>query len=91
MIDNYGLIEHIKRFIETENISNHLFLFSASTLSNYLCYELFKEFDDNKYIDIGSTLGPLLSLEGWKNSRSYLLSYWLGAPSPYINQIDTWG
>ena len=27
-----------------------LFLFSAATLSNFLCYELFKEFENNKYI-----------------------------------------
>jgi len=91
MINNYGLVQGLKRFIETENISNHLFLFSAATLSNYLCYELFKDFDNNKYMDIGSTLGPLLKLEGWKNSRSYLHSYWNDVPSPYIDQMDTWG
>ena len=91
MINDYGLIEKIKDYIREENISNHLFLFSAATLSNYLCYELYKEFDNNKYMDIGSTLGPLLGLEGWKNSRSYLLSYWYNVPSPYIHQADTWG
>jgi len=90
MIEDYKLIDQIKQFIQKENISDHLFLFSAATLSNYLCYELFKEFDNNKYMDIGSTLGPLLGLEGWKNSRGYLLSYWYNIPSVYINQVDTW-
>lgn len=91
MINNYGLVDEIKKYIQKENICDHLFLFSAATLSNYLCYELYKDFDNNKYMDIGSTLGPLLGLDGWKNSRSYLLSYWHNIPSPYINQFDTWG
>ena len=89
MINDYHLVEEISSYIETNNITNHLFLFAA-TLSNFLCFELYKKYDSNKYMDIGSTLGPLLGLEGWKNSRGYLTSYWLNSGSPYANQVDIW-
>ena len=90
MINDYPLVEEIKQYIDKNNIKDALFLFSAATLSNFLCYELFKDFESNKYLDIGSTLGPLLGLEGWKNSRSYLLSYWYGHPGHHIDQVDRW-
>ena len=90
MINDYSLVEEIKQYIDKNNIRDALFLFSAATLSNFLCYELFKDFESNKYLDIGSTLGPLLGLEGWKNSRSYLLSYWYGHPGHHIDQVDQW-
>jgi len=90
MINDYKLVDEIKEFIQKENVKNSLFLFSAATLSNFLCYELYSEFDDNKYMDIGSTLGPLLSLKGWMNSRNYLLSYWYGQPGHHIKQEDVW-
>ena len=90
MINDYDLIEEIKNFISNDNVENCLFLFSAATLSNFLCYELYKEFDKNKYMDIGSTLGPLFSLKGWRNSRNYLLSYWYDRPGHHIKQVDIW-
>jgi len=90
MINDYPLVDEIKQYIDENNINNTLFLFSAATLSNFLCYELFKDFGSNKYIDIGSTLGPLLGLEGWKNTRNYLLSYWHAHPGRHIKQEDVW-
>lgn len=90
MIEDYKLVDEIKNYIVTNNIENNLFLFSAATLSNFLCYELYKDFPSNKYMDIGSTLGPLLGLEGWKNSRGYLTSYWMNSNSPFGNQVDIW-
>jgi len=90
MINDYKLVDELKSFISKNKIETGLFLFSAATLSNFLCYELFKEFGNNKYMDIGSTLGPLLGLNGWKNSRNYLLSYWYGHPGHHIKQVDKW-
>ena len=90
MINDYKLVDEIKNFIAKNNVEAGLFLFSAATLSNFLCYELFREFENNKYMDVGSTLGPLLGLEGWMNSRNYLLSYWYDHPGRYINQVDYW-
>jgi len=91
MINDYKLVDEIKNYIRKNKIEGALFLFSAATLSNFLCYELFKEFDNNKYMDVGSTLGPLLGLKGWMNSRNYLLSYWYGHGGHHINQVDYWG
>jgi len=91
MINNYDLIEEIKEYVRANDIKNHLFLFSAATLSNFLIYELYKEFDQNQYIDIGSSLSPLLGLQGWRGTRVYLRCYWDGEQNPIINQEDSWG
>ena len=91
MINNYDLIEEIKEYVRSNDIKNHLFLFSAATLSNFLIYELYKEFDQNQYIDIGSSLSPLLGLQGWRGTRVYLRCYWDGEQNANINQEDSWG
>jgi|TARA_R110000824_G_scaffold381535_1_gene574323 hypothetical protein len=90
MINNYSLIKEMKKYISSKGIKNHTFLFSAATLSNFLIYELYKEFDQNQYIDIGSSLSPLLGLEGWKGTRVYLRCYWEGEHNSIINQEDSW-
>jgi len=91
MISNYDLIEEMKNYISKNNVENHTFLFSAATLSNFLIYELYKEFDNNQYIDIGSALSPLLGLQGWRGTRVYLRCYWDGENHPIIRQEDSWG
>ena len=91
MVNNYDLIEQMKEYISKNKIKNHVFLFSAATLSNFLIYELYKEFDQNQYIDIGSSLSPLLGLQGWRGTRVYLRCYWEGDQNPIINQEDSWG
>ena len=88
--NNIGLVEEMKDYIRDNNISNHLFLFAASSLSNILIYELYKEFPQNSYLDIGSSLGYHLQLEGWKGTRTYLRDYWLGESSPVLFQEDRW-
>ena len=90
MVNNFDLPKEISEWIKENDISNHLFLFSAATLSNYLCYELFKEHDNNQYMDIGSSLGPLLQLEGWKSSRTYLLAHWGNSDHPVLHEEDVW-
>lgn len=68
IINNYGLIDEIKTWITDNDIFNHVFLFSASTLSNFMVHQLFDFNDKNTYIDIGTTLNPYL---GMKGTRGY--------------------
>ena len=79
IINDHHLIEEIKEWIKDNDIKNHVFLFAASSLSEVLIYELFKECDENTYIDIGTTLHKQfgLSLE-----RDYLKGYWNNLPMP---------
>jgi len=49
-------IDEVKSFISENNVNNEVFLFSASSLSNVMQYELHKSFPNNTYIDIGTTL-----------------------------------
>ena len=90
MVNDFNLPEKVSAWIEDNNIKDHLFLFSAATLSNFLCYDLFRKHDDNQYMDIGSSLGPLLQLEGWKSSRVYLLAYWGNVDHPVLHEEDVW-
>jgi hypothetical protein len=73
MINDYGKIEDIKEWIRTNNVKNHLFLFSASTFTNLAVVELFREFPDNTYIDIGTCLTPMMDMP---THRGYLQSFW---------------
>ena len=90
MINDYYLIDEIKEWIEENNISNVLFLFSAASLSNLLGFELYKTYDNNQYIDIGSSLGPLLNLEGWRATRTYLNLFWRNPSNPPPQDVDIW-
>ena len=91
LVNNYSLIEEMKEYIKANDIKDHTFLFSAASLSNLLIYALYKEFDNNQYIDIGSALSPLLGLKGWRGTRVYLRCYWEGERNPIITQEDSWG
>lgn len=89
-VTNIGLVEDMKSWVKQDGITNHLFLFSAASLSNILIYELYKEFPTNTYMDIGSTLNPMLDMDGWKGSRGYLRGYWMKQPDPYANRECVW-
>jgi hypothetical protein len=89
-IEGQHLISEMKCWVEENSIADHLFLFSAASLSNLLIYELYKSFPNNTYMDIGSTLNPMLGLDGWKGSRGYLRGYWLNEMNPYYFQICEW-
>jgi len=88
--NNLDLVEECKVWIQENGIKNHIFLFSASSLSNILCHELYKDFDNNQYMDIGSSLGPYLRLEGWKGTRTYLHTFWSNPNNPPPQEIDVW-
>jgi len=90
MISNYGVVEEVKEYISSNNLTDHLILCSAASLSNYIIRECFEENSNNTLLDIGSSLNPYLGLEGWKYTRGYLTSYWMNGKSNYGQQIDQW-
>lgn len=89
-INDYGLIEEIKQYIIDNQIENRIFLISAASLSNLLVHQLFEFNNKNTYVDIGSTINPIVEMEGWKGSRSYLREHWLGEPKNALNKICIW-
>lgn len=89
-INDQHLIPEIHKWVEENNIQNHLFLFGAASLSNLLTYDLYKSFPNNTYMDIGSTLNPMMDLDGWKGSRDYLRGYWLKESLPLAEKLCVW-
>lgn len=87
MINDYQLIENIKEWIHKNNVKGYLFLFSASSFSKMAIHQLYEFCNKNTYIDIGTTLNPLM---GMRLDRSYLKSFWLNEQGKDINQIDLW-
>jgi hypothetical protein len=87
IINDYGLIETMKTWIKHERIEDHVFLFSASSLSCYLAHQLFKEYDNNTYIDIGTTLNHMLSMD---INRGYLKQYHNGNKENFKGKKCIW-
>jgi hypothetical protein len=79
--NDFKIIDEIKKYILDNDIKNHLFLFAAGPFGNILTYELFKFRRENTYMDIGSTLDPLIDLGGTRG-------YHKGAPT--LKKICTW-
>jgi len=90
MVNNYDTVEKVKNYISDNNLKDHLVLCSAASLSNFIVHQCYEADQNNTYLDIGSTLNPYLSLEGWKHTRGYLTHYWMGSGSPYGTQVDVW-
>lgn len=87
MINDLDKIDEIKKWIECNNITNHVFLFSASTFSNLAIYELHKHFNKNTYLDIGTCLAPFMKMPV---QRNYLLEYFFNAQKNDLNKICIW-
>lgn len=87
MIENFDLYKDIEKWIVENNIENYYFLFSASSLTNITVYELFKKFPNNTYIDIGTTLNPIL---GFSLCRDYLKAYWANQDHPDLHKTCVW-
>lgn len=68
--NNYGVIEEIRQWIIQSQIKNAVFLIAASSLSNLIIHQIYKEFDNNTYIDIGSSLNPFMP--GINSRRAYM-------------------
>jgi len=67
--NDYYIVNDLKKYIENNDITNHVFLFAAGPLANILTYELWKFNKNNTYIDIGSTLDVQMGLPA---TRGYL-------------------
>lgn len=87
MINDYGLIEEIKTWIDTNNINGYLFLFSASSFSKMAIHQLYKHNKMNTYIDIGTTLNAFMDM---RLDRSYLKSFWLNEYHSDIDKVCIW-
>jgi GNAT superfamily N-acetyltransferase len=87
IVNDHHLIEEIKDWINNNNIEDHVFLFSASSLSEILIHELFKDYDNNTYLDIGTTMHTFFDL---KVERDYLKGYWNGQRSLDAGKICGW-
>jgi hypothetical protein len=72
-IHNLDLIEKIN----SKKYKDKLFLFCCGPLGNILAHQLFKENQNNTYLDIGSTLNPWLQSEGFK--RDYYMGGFYGS------------
>lgn len=79
--NDYHIIDDIKKYIDENNIENHLFLFAAGPFGNILAYELHKHNNNNTYLDIGSTLDVHFGLG---ITRGYL------GGAPTLNQTCIW-
>ena len=79
IVNDHHLVDDIKHWIDENGIKDHIFLFSASSLSEVLIYELFKHNDRNTYIDVGTTLHTYLKLDV---QRDYLRAYHNNLPHP---------
>jgi len=82
-VNDYYLVDEIRKYIKENNIKNHIILCAAASLSNYIIHQCYEENPNNTFIDVGSCLNPYLGLEGWKHTRGYLTGYWLNSGSPY--------
>lgn len=90
-INNYDIIEQIKIYISENNISNYVFLVSAASLSNLIIHQLYQIFSNNTYIDIGSTLNPIMDMTGWRGTRTYLNQYWnYDEEKSQLQIVDKW-
>lgn len=87
IVNDHHLIGDIRDWIKDNSIKDHVFLFSASSLSEILIHELFKSFDENTYMDIGTCLHPYFEL-GY--DRDYLKGYWGKGASMDSKKMCTW-
>ena len=89
-INDYDLIEKMKTYITDNDIKDYVFLISCASLSNLIIHQLYEFNDNNTYIDIGSTMNPIMEMEGWKGSRAYLKEYWLDQGRYYLVKNCIW-
>ena len=86
IINDHHLIEEIKQYTKENNLKNNIFLFSASSLTQILIYNLWKSNKDNTYMNIGTTLNHMLGLSC---QRGYL-SYNFNGHHPDVERTCTW-
>jgi len=70
IVNDYGLIDELENYIEADDVMEHVFLFAASSLSNMAIHRLYSKHPNNTYMDIGSSLNPLI--KGIGSRRNYM-------------------
>ena len=69
MINNMNTVFELVQFIHTNKIEDAVFLCAASSLSNIIIHQAYKNFPNNTYIDVGSSLNPFMP--GIESRREY--------------------
>lgn len=87
MINNIDIHLDISKWIEENQIEDHVFCFSASSLTNVTVYELSKKHPNNTYLDIGTTLNKQF---GFPLTRDYLRAYWSDRDHPDLHKTCIW-
>lgn len=87
MITNIDIHLDISKWIEENQIEDHVFCFSASSLTNITIYELSKKYPKNTYLDIGTTLNRQF---GFPLTRDYLRAYWSDRDHPDLHKTCVW-
>ena len=68
-MQDYKLVDEMKKYIEDNKIEKHMFLVCAGPFSNILIHECFKSSSNNTYLDTGSTFDVMMNLG---TTRGYL-------------------
>jgi hypothetical protein len=87
MVNDWNVIDEMLEWVSENKIQNHVFLFSASSFTNIAIYDLYKKFPENTYIDIGTTLTPMMDMPA---DRDYLQGFWNYSPGRDIQRICVW-
>lgn len=88
MLNNYSTVGEVRDFLKGK--TGWTVLLSAASLSNMIAHPCFADNPKNTFLDIGSTLNPMLGLQGWQFSRDYLKHYWMGIKSEYCTREEKW-
>ena len=90
--NDFELVRTIPQWISENNIQDHLFIFTAGSLSECIIHKCFESNPNNTYMDVGSSINPLIpGLDGWKVNRGCLKSYWIDSHhDDLIDLIDVW-
>lgn len=87
VINDRGLIITMLEYFRMHDVRDHLVLFSASSLSQLLIRSLYEKFPNNTYINIGTTLNPLM---GMKMARGYQFNYFYGVRDEFGEKKCIW-
>ena len=81
IVNDFDKSKEISAWIEENNIKDHVFLFSASSLSNMVTFDLFREYKGNTYLDIGTTFNQDMNM---KSVREYQVG------GKYATKVCVW-
>jgi len=77
-VEDISKIDVLKNEISKNNMKGWLFLFCCGPFGNILAHQLTEFNNENTYLDVGSTLNPFLTTEGFR--RSYFSKHKMMEP-----------